>query len=76
MTARFHIEIPREEMLRWYRGEATRVMVRSESGLRIQLPARVFQPFVTAEGVRGWFELSYTERGKMKGLRRLGGRVA
>lgn len=73
MRARFSIQISRDEMLRWYRGEARTVVVLTERGLRLQLPASVLRPFITTEGVRGRFEIVYDAGGKLKTLRRLRG---
>lgn len=70
-TVYFTLALSREEMLRWYRGEAHRVVVTTDQGLRVQLPAETLRPFVTPDGVSGRFALQYNGQGRLVSLRRV-----
>ena len=67
----FTLRVSRSEMLRWYSGEAHTVVVMSEEGLRVQLPAHSLRPFVTPEGVSGRFALRFDSQGRQLSLRRV-----
>ena len=66
----FGISLPAERYLHYYRGNARSVIVMSEDGRRIQLPADSLRPFVTAEGILGRFELTLDENSKLIEIRR------
>ena len=68
---RFHLALSSEAFLHYYRGTAGAVNVQAEDGRRIQLPASSLRPFVTHEGIRGWFEIAFDERNKLIELSRL-----
>ncbi len=67
----FSISLSAERYLRYYQGHARVVIVRSEDGRRIQLPAASLRPFVTAEGIVGRFELTLDENNKLIDIRRV-----
>lgn len=54
----FTLDIPAQEMARYYRGSATRVLVHAADGRRVQIPAANLRPFVTRDGVQGRFCLT------------------
>ncbi len=68
---RFALSISREDYLRYYRGVARDVLVRSHDGRRVQFPARLLRPFVTHDGVRGEFRLLLDEANRLLDLQRL-----
>jgi glucose-6-phosphate isomerase len=68
---RFSLVISAEEMLRYYRGSARNVLVTTDAGLRVQFPAEHLQRFVTADGIRGRFAVSFAENNKIAGIRRI-----
>ena len=65
------LDIPREECLRYYRGEALQVHARSEDGRWIRFPARVLRPHIAHDGVRGRFELLFDARNHLVNFRRI-----
>jgi len=67
----FRLSLPAERYLHYYRGNARAVIVRSEDGRRIQLPAASLRPFVTAEGIIGRFQLTLDENNKLIDVRRV-----
>lgn len=67
----FSLAIPAEEYQLLYTGAVRQVLVRANNGLRVQLPAKVLQPFVERRGVYGEFELGFTAEGKFHSIRRI-----
>ncbi len=67
---RFALSITGEEYLRYYRGVARYVVVKSHDGRRVQFPARLLRPFVTQQGVQGEFRLLLDEANRLVDLQR------
>ena len=70
MIEHFSLSISIEEMQRYYRGEASSVIVLSDKGLRLQFPVRLLRSFVGPSRVNGRFEIEYDE-GKLLSLRQI-----
>lgn len=68
---RFQLQISAEAYLSYYRGHARAVIVQSEDGRTIQLPADLFRPYVSASGISGRFELELDDNNKLIDLRRI-----
>ena len=66
----FTLSISRNEYLRYYRGLARDVIVRSHDGRRIQFPAHLLRPFVEHRGVHGEFRLTVDEQRRLIDLQR------
>jgi len=64
MIEQFALRISAEEMQRYYAGAARVVIVRAESGRRIQFSAEHLRQFVSSTGIAGWFEIEYDGKGK------------
>ncbi|RKF20204.1 DUF2835 family protein [Alginatibacterium sediminis] len=54
----FSIFVSYREFLKVYRGQVSSIVVYEEGGLRVQIPAMRFLPFVTAAGIEGRFRLT------------------
>ncbi|MCJ2376618.1 DUF2835 domain-containing protein [Vibrio sp. ZSDZ34] len=54
---RFTLNIPYHLYQTHYSGTVSTVVVHSDEGLRLQLPAAKFRPFLTQTGVKGRFML-------------------
>lgn len=67
----FSMDIPPAEFELYYRGAASRVLIRAADGRRILIPAANLRPFVTHEGIRGRFRLVIDERHRLVDLQRL-----
>ena len=69
---RYEVElnIPADEMLRYYRGGASSVVARDRYGRRLQFPAVALRPFVPAAGVRGRFVLHVDDANRLERLER------
>jgi uncharacterized protein DUF2835 len=70
-TLRFSLHISREEVLRYYQGSASSVIVSAENGQRLQFPAEHIRPFIEQDGVQGTFSISYDNDNKLIGIKRL-----
>lgn len=67
----FSVNIPEEEILKYYSGTAKNVITTDSNGLRIQFPAAILRQYVTKQGVQGTFEIEFDENGKMQSINRL-----
>jgi len=71
-TIRIHVDISRDDLLRWYRGEARHLIARAADGRRISLPVEVLRRFVSEDGLKGWFLLTLDAAHRFVSLRKLG----
>ncbi len=69
---RFRLNLSQEQILAYYQGAANKVSVRAEDGRIIKFPAQWLRPHVSADGVRGRFQLRFTEENRLIDLRRIG----
>ncbi|WP_075651961.1 DUF2835 domain-containing protein [Vibrio ponticus] len=60
----FSLNIPYQTFLVHYNGAASSVMVTTDNGLRIQLPATRFRPFLSQIGLKGRFRLTTDQNNK------------
>jgi len=60
-----------DEYQKLYAGVAQAVTARSIDGRRLRFPANALRQFVTAQGVKGRFELVVSEENKLVECRRL-----
>ncbi|GAK83228.1 hypothetical protein JCM19238_776 [Vibrio ponticus] len=60
----FSLNIPYQTFLAHYNGAASSVMVTTDNGLRIQLPATRFRPFLSQIGLKGRFRLTTDQNNK------------
>lgn len=68
---RFSLNIPTQEMLRYYRGEVQTVVVTTDEGLRVQFPAVLLRAHVTDNGIFGRFQLKFDDNHRQAGLERI-----
>ena len=67
----FDIYISPDEYLKRYQGLATGVSVVSREGLRVKFPANILQRFLTHDGIRGSFVISFDDNNKFIDIQRL-----
>ena len=70
---RFHIVISYDEYEKYYQGVARNVRVRTDNGQVIVFPANRLQPFLTHDGINGYFEIVFDENNKFLQLNKLSG---
>ncbi len=70
-TYHFTLSISRDEMLRYYRGEARHLVVRSQEGLVLDLPAERLRPFISTHGIYGQFVLTVNSANKFISLKQI-----
>ncbi len=67
----FDLDIPREEWLKIYRGEAKDVFTISRDGKRVRFPAAILHKYVTHFGVTGVYEITFDDFGKFQTIVKL-----
>lgn len=65
------IALPADKFMAVYQGVASRVVVQSRDGRKINLAARHLRPFLNHSGIYGSFELSFSDTGSFVSLRKL-----
>ena len=65
---RFHLNLTRQQALRYYQGHAHSVLVRAENGQRVQFPAEHIRPYVEVDGVHGYFRIRFDDSNKLIGI--------
>lgn len=70
-AVRFRLNISPQEALKYYRGQATTVIVQAENGQTIQFPALHIRPFIGADGVKGRFKIEFDQNHKFKSIQRI-----
>lgn len=68
---RFHMDMSREQALRYYQGTASAVIVMSDDGQKIQFPAQHIRPFIDQDGIHGHFSIRFDANNKLIGLQRV-----
>ena len=54
---KFSMELSAQKTHRIYEGQARYIIVDSDEGLKLQLPAANFRPYVSQDGIRGRFSV-------------------
>ncbi|HAW92535.1 MULTISPECIES: DUF2835 family protein [unclassified Arsukibacterium] len=67
----FNAFLARDKCLLYYQGSLRYVVVTADSGERIQLGLKHFQPFFSDLGLRGRFRLSLTQSGAFERLEKI-----
>lgn len=70
-SLRFQLTICAKDYLAYYAGKVRSVSVTADDGRRIEFPAEHLRPFVTYDGVRGYFEIEFDQDLRFKVLRRI-----
>ncbi|GAB4274986.1 MAG: hypothetical protein Kow0065_23030 [Methylomicrobium sp.] len=68
---RFRLNLSYDQYLSVYQGVAKTVSVVADDGRRIQFPAGNIQPFLTKQGIQGYFEMELTPQYKFIGIKKL-----
>ncbi|WP_084659617.1 DUF2835 domain-containing protein [Vibrio sonorensis] len=67
----FTLNISYQQFLSHYSGAASSVLVTTDQGLRIQLPASRFRPYLSQIGIKGRFRLTTDQNNKFVKLETL-----
>ena len=65
------LNLPADQVLRYYRGQARSVQARATTGQLVQFPASALQRHVTAEGIHGLFQIEFDANYKFVSLERV-----
>ncbi|MDF2152139.1 DUF2835 domain-containing protein [Vibrio sp. CAU 1672] len=67
----FSLNVSYQIFLAHYSGAASAVQVVTDNGMRLQLPATKFRPFISQLGIRGRFRLTTDQNNKFLKLEAL-----
>lgn len=67
----FSMALPTQKTRAIYAGRARFILVETDQGLKLQLPAANFLDYVSAEGIQGRFSVSIDDDNKILALRRV-----
>lgn len=67
----FNLHVSYNDFLQHYSGAASQILVRSDQGLRLQIPAGRMRPFLTQLGVKGRFRLTTDDSNKFVQIEQL-----
>jgi hypothetical protein len=68
---RFALNISADQYVNVYKGRARNISVVAEDGRRVEFVALKVKPFLTRDGIQGWFELQVTDQHRFVALRKL-----
>jgi len=71
-SVRFHLALPSDKYLAYYKGVARNIQVYSVDNKRIRFPANAIRKFLTHDGIYGLFEISFDEKNKLVGIKKIG----
>lgn len=66
------LQIPKDQLMRYYRGSARGVITTARSGQRVRFPAQALRQFVAHNGVNGVFALDVDGANRLRNIQRLG----
>jgi len=67
----FNLDIPAEDIVRYYSGQVQSVSVQTDDGRRAEFPAMHLREFVSHTGVQGYFELCFDDQNRFQSLQRI-----
>ncbi len=65
------VTISADEYLKFYQSPGVVVSTRARDGRSVRFPAKILQPYVTRQGIRGSFRISFSAAGKFQAIDRL-----
>lgn len=67
----FTMSLSAQQIHSVYQGRARYILVESDEGLKLQLPAANFRNFITADGIHGRFQITIDASNKIRVLHKL-----
>lgn len=65
------ISLTAEQYLAHYQGAVKDVIALSRDGRRVRFPSSLLQPYLLHNGIKGCFQISFTQDGKFQSIERL-----
>ncbi|MDQ2075630.1 DUF2835 domain-containing protein [Marinimicrobium sp. ABcell2] len=66
-----NIVISPEEYQRWYQGTARDVLAKTVDGRSVRFPAPILRRFVTREGIRGRFKITFDAQNRFQDIEKI-----
>jgi hypothetical protein len=70
-TIRFALNLSYDQYLLYYQGLVRYVSVIADDGKSVAFPAGKVQPFLTRQGINGYFEMELTKENKFVRIKKL-----
>ncbi len=67
----FNLSVPYLKCEDLYRGGNHSVVLESDQGINVQIPAINLRPFITSQGIKGRFRLIIDDRKKVKSFEKI-----
>lgn len=65
------LNISTDKYMLMYQGVAQNVFTHALDGRSVQFPAKILQPFLLRDGVRGRFRIIFDDKGKYQGIEKV-----
>jgi len=65
------LNISTDKYMLLYQGVAQNVYTHSLDGRSVQFPAKILQPFLLRDGVKGRFRINFDDNGKYQGIEKI-----
>ena len=70
-VVQFHLRISYDDYLLVYQGHAKSIITTATDGRKVEFPAEVVKPYLTRNGILGFFEIVFTQRNKFQSIKKL-----
>lgn len=70
-TVFVNLSISPDEYQRWYQGSAKNVRARAVDGRSVIFPAPILRQFVTHQGIRGRFSISFDAENRFHSIKKI-----
>ncbi len=74
-TIRIYLDIPKQTLLQYYKGNAQSVLATASDGRRIRFPIACLRPFVRNDGIKGSFELKIDSQYRLHSIEPIGSAI-
>ena len=69
--SRFSLQLSKEQIEQYYRGDIGYVQVKDQTGREIRFPLDRIKPYITRDGIVGEFALRYDENNRFLSLEKI-----
>lgn len=66
-----NLSISPDEYQRWYQGSAKDVLAYTVEGRSVRFPAHILRPFVTRNGIKGRFRISFDDQSRFQKIEKI-----
>jgi len=70
-TMQFHLTIGYDKYLMVYQGHADSIVTTATDGQKVQFPAEIVKPYLTRNGIHGFFEITFNRQNKFQSIKKI-----